>query len=232
MSQLARLISILTLLKSKRIITATELSDKYDVSIRTIYRDIKKLEEANVPIITLEGRGYTLMDGYTLAPVQFTQQQANALITAEHLINQTNDSSLISNFKEALTKIKSVFKTSILERSEVLNKRLLVFKGQQEEFSSHVLSEIQLAITNLTRVEIQYHKLNADNNSIRKIDPCAIYSAENKWILLAWCHLRNDYRAFRIDRIKRFKILDESFEDRNFDIRKYFLSCPEINYNP
>ncbi len=98
MSQLSRLISILTLLKSKRILTATELSEKFNVSIRTIYRDISKLIEAGVPVITIEGRGYSLMDGYVVAPVQFTEKQANALITANHLVNQTNDSSFIENF--------------------------------------------------------------------------------------------------------------------------------------
>ena len=77
MSQLSRLINILTLLKSRRVLTATELSGKFDVSIRTVYRDIAKLIEAGVPVITLEGRGYTLMDGYTVAPVQFTEKQAN-----------------------------------------------------------------------------------------------------------------------------------------------------------
>ena len=59
MSQLPRLISTLTLLKSRRVLTATELSGKFDISIRTVYRDIQKLIEAGVPVITLEGRGYS-----------------------------------------------------------------------------------------------------------------------------------------------------------------------------
>lgn len=117
MSQLPRLISILTLLKSRRVLTATELSGKFDVSIRTVYRDIAKLIEAGVPVITLEGRGYTLMDGYTVAPVQFTEKQANALITAQHLVNKGNDSSFSTDFEEALTKIKSVFRSSVLEKT-------------------------------------------------------------------------------------------------------------------
>ncbi|MBV1924668.1 MAG: HTH domain-containing protein, partial [Flavobacteriaceae bacterium] len=111
MSQLSRLISILTLLKSKRLLTATELAEKYDVSIRTIYRDIRKLEEAGIPVYTIEGRGYSLMDHYTVAPVQFTEKQANALITAQHIVNQSKDSSFITNFNDALVKIKSVFRS-------------------------------------------------------------------------------------------------------------------------
>lgn len=152
MTQLSRLISILTLLKSKRLLTANELAKKYDVSSRTIYRDIKKLEEAGVPIITIEGRGYSLMDGYTVAPVQFTEKQANALITAEHLVNQAQDFSFVEDFKDALIKIKSVFRTSIQEKSELLNSKIHVFNTNYEDISSNALSEIQLAITNFNRI--------------------------------------------------------------------------------
>lgn len=226
MSQLARLISILTLLKSKRLITAPELSQKYEVSIRTIYRDIRKLEDAGVPVITIEGRGYSLMDGYTVAPVQFTEKQANALITAEHIINQSKDQSFVNDFNEALTKIKSVFRTSIQEKSELLSDKIYVLNNNRETIDSNALSEIQLAITNFNLVEINYQKLNQEDVSFRTIEPCAMYSSENKWILIAWCHLRNDYRAFRIDRIRQFKILQDTFKDRQFSFREHFKSSP------
>ena len=226
MSQLPRLISILTLLKSRRVLTATELSDKFDVSIRTVYRDIQKLIAAGVPVITLEGRGYTLMDGYTVAPVQFTEKQANALITAQHLVKQSNDSSFTHDFEEALTKIKSVFRSSVLEKSELLNNKIHVFNNQYENISSNALSELQLAITHFNYVEINYRKADDPNISFRKIEPCALFSTYQKWILIAWCHLRKDYRAFRVDWIQHFKILQENFEDRKFNIQQHFRDCP------
>ena len=229
MTQLSRLISILTLLKSKRILTSTELAEKYDVSVRTIYRDIRKLEEAGVPVLTIEGRGYSLMDGYSVAPVQFTEKQANALITAEHLVKQTKDASFVEDFNEALTKIKSVFRSSIQEKSERLSDKILVMDDywyDLEPINSNALSEIQLAITNFNYVEINYTKVNDTEMSFRKIEPCAMYSTNQKWILIAWCHLRNDFRAFRIDRIQHFKILPEKFEDRKFNLQEYFTSCP------
>ena len=113
MNHLSRLLSILTILKSKRIITGTELAKKYGVSLRTIYRDIKKLEESGVPIITIEGRGYSIMDGYTVAPIMFDEMEVNALITAEQLIAKTNDDSLIKHFERTLQKIKSIFQKCI-----------------------------------------------------------------------------------------------------------------------
>ncbi|MCH9660863.1 MAG: YafY family transcriptional regulator [Bacteroidetes bacterium] len=224
MSQLSRLISLLTLLKSKRLLTATELADKYNVSIRTIYRDIKKLEDAGIPVYSIEGKGYSVVDNYTVAPVQFTEKQANALITAQHIINQSNDISFVNDFNDALTKIKSVFKTSIQEKSELLDNNLYVFNWPHDEISSEALSEIQLAITNFNYVEISYIKVNEDTMSFRKIEPCALYSSNNKWILIAWCHLRDSFRAFRIDRIQQFKILPEKFVDRAFSIQDYFSS--------
>jgi len=226
MLQLSRLISILTLLKSKRLLTATELAEKYKVSVRTIYRDIKKLEEAGIPVYSIEGRGYSLVDNYTVAPVQFTEKQANALITAQHVVNQSKDVSFVNDFNEALIKIKSVFRTSIQEKSELLSDKIHIINWQNEEFTSNALSEVQLAITNFNFVEINYQKVNDTAVSFRKIEPCAMYSVNNKWILIAWCHLRKDMRAFRIDRIQHFKILPETFEDRKFSIKDYFESCP------
>ncbi len=226
MSQLSRLISILTLLKSKRLLTASELAQRFDVSVRTIYRDIRKLEQAGIPVTTIEGRGYSLMDGYTVAPVQFTEKQANALITAQHLVNQTNDSSFVTDFEEALTKIKSVFRTSIQEKSELLNSKIFVFDSYNENISSNALSEIQLAITNFNYVEINYRKANDPNITFRKIEPYALFSTHNKWILISWCYLRHTYRAFRIDRIQHFKILNDTFQDRKFNLQEYFRSCP------
>jgi predicted DNA-binding transcriptional regulator YafY len=226
MSQLARLISILTLLKSKRLLTATELAAKYEVSIRTIYRDIRKLEEAGIPVYTIEGRGYSLMDNYTVAPVQFTEKQANALITAQHIVSQSKDASFVNEFNEALTKIKSVFRSSVQEKSELLSDKIHVWNWEYEEFSSDALSEIQLAITNFNFVEINYQKADDPTISFRKIEPCAMYSTNHKWILIAFCHLRNDMRAFRIDRIKHYKILPETFEDRKFSFQEHFASDP------
>lgn len=222
MDQLSRLISLLTLLRSKRILTATEIAERYDISVRTVYRDIRKLEEAGVPVVTLEGRGYCLMDGYSVAPVQFTEKQANALITAQHLVRQSHDSSFAQSFDEAMVKIKSVFRSSIQEKSELLDNQMYVMDYSFENLSSNALAEIQLAITNFNLVEIHYKKANDYEISKRQIEPYALYSSEKKWVLIAWCHLRADFRSFRIDRIQNFRILTEIFEDRKFNLEEYF----------
>lgn len=232
MSQLPRLISILTMLKSKRLITGNEIAEKFDVSLRTIYRDIKKLEEAGVPIITEEGKGYSIMDGYTVSPVQFQQEEVNALITAEKIIAKTKNESLIADFGKALVKIKSTFQTNMQTKSELLGAKMHVFSTSKNAVQTQYLSSLQLAITNFYRVKIKYQKINSEEKSEREIEPVAVYSFEDRWIVVAWCLLRNDFRSFRVDKIFDFKLLNERFEDHQFDLRKYFMACPDENMHP
>ncbi|MEO1216998.1 MAG: YafY family protein [Bacteroidota bacterium] len=231
MNHLSRLLSILTILKSKRIITGTELAKKFEVSLRTIYRDIKKLEESGVPIITIEGRGYSIMDGYVVAPIMFDEMEVNALITAEQLIAKTNDESLIKHFERTLEKIKSVFRSTLQSQGEFLSSKMLVVNNKKDQTKSSSLSYMQMAIINFRVVDIVYQAKEKEKTH-RKIEPLAIYSYNDNWILIAWCRLRNDYRAFRLDRIHHFKVLEEIFEDRNFELGDYFMNCSEINYNP
>lgn len=206
-------------------VTSTELAEKFEVSVRTIYRDIRKLEDAGVPVVTIEGKGYSLMDGYFVSPIQFTEKEANALITAQHLISQTKDSSFAHSFAEALTKIKAVFKSSVLEKSELLSNNIFVANNTLLNISSNALAEIQVAITNFSLLEIYYKKANDYEISVREIEPYALYSYEQKWLLIAWCHMRNEYRSFRIDRIQSFKILNKKFSPKKFDLHTFFSSC-------
>ncbi len=227
MNHLSRLLSILTILKSKRIITGNELAKKFGVSLRTIYRDIKKLEESGVPILTIEGRGYSIMDGYSVSPIMFDEMEVNALITAEQLIASTNDESLIQHFEQTLQKIKSVFKSSLQSQGELLNSKMAVFKNPFKEAKSSSLSYIQMAVINFRVTELAYQALE-QKVSHRAIEPLAIYSYDEKWIVIGWCRLRQDYRSFRLDRIQHFKVLEETFEDRKFELGKYFVACDEM----
>ncbi len=231
MNHLSRLLSMLTILKSKRLVTGNELATKFEVSLRTIYRDIRKLEASGVPIITIEGKGYTIQEGYTVAPIMFEENEVSAIITAEKLIAKTNDESLIQNFGQFLTKVKSVFKGSLRLKSEVLQEKMAVFQNTTPEARSNSLSAIQSAIINYSLTEIDYIDKKLDN-TFRKIEPSAIYCFDEVWMVVAWCQLRNDFRTFRLDRIKKFRVLHEKFEDRKFDLRQYFLDCAEIEQKP
>jgi predicted DNA-binding transcriptional regulator YafY len=219
--RLTRLTSILTQLQSKKLLTAQYLADRFDVSTRTIYRDMKALEEAGVPIYTEEGKGYALMDDYRIPPVMFTENEANALITAEQLILKNKDASFIKEYSEAITKIKAVLKHSVKDKAELLANRIEIRQNTENEKTSDYLSILQFTLTNFVLVEIKYIDEN-DNISTRIIEPFAVFSTKENWLLIAKCRLRNDFRMFRLDRIQSLKVLNEKFESHNMTLQEFF----------
>ena len=223
-TRLSRLTSILTQLQSKRLITAQELADKYDISVRTVYRDIRALEEAGVPIMVEEGRGYRLIEGYRLPPVMFSEEEANALITAEQIVRHNKDSSLIQHYVDAMDKIKSVLKNSDKDKVELLSERIAYIKNIPRETTSDYLATIERAITNYTLLSINYKTGYSNETNQRLVEAQALYHTQDNWILIGWCHLRNDYREFRLDRMLGIDVLPDNFEPRKFDLMKYFYS--------
>jgi predicted DNA-binding transcriptional regulator YafY len=231
--RLSRLTSILTQLQSKKLVTAPELANKYGVSVRTIYRDIRSLEASGIPICTEEGRGYSIIEGYTLPPVSFTEKEANALITGFSLISRNKDSSLVESYENAIIKVKSVLRNNEKDKAQLLSERVVFVKNLSSTTTSNILSSVQLAITALTVVEIKYRSLYKNEESLRMIEPQALYHTQDNWILIAWCQLRNDFREFRLDRVLTIKLLSEQFEDRQFNLMKYFQEqIKKANLNP
>ena len=218
--RLSRLTAILTQLQTKRLLTATALADKFNVSIRTIYRDIRSLEQSGVPIITEEGKGYSLLEGYRLPPVMFTEAQANALITAEQLVLKNKDTSFIKDYTEAIEKIKSVLKYNIQDRVNLLSERTRFDQNNALVRNSSHLSDLQFALTNCRIVRIEYS--NEQNKiSTRHIEPFALLSTEH-WLLVAYCRLRKEFRFFRLDRIKKSEVLTDKFESHKMTLQEYF----------
>lgn len=219
--RLSRLTAILTQLQTKRILTATELASKFSVSIRTIYRDIRALEQAGVPILTEEGKGYSLMEHYRLPPIMFTENQANALILAEQLVLKNKDASFIKDYSEAIDKIKAVLKHSEKDKANLLAERTRYDQNINGERSSNNLSELQFALTNFNVTSIEYTN-EANKATSRLIEPFALLSTQENWLLVAWCRLRNEFRYFRIDRIKKMEILSEKFPPHKMTLQEYF----------
>jgi len=219
--RLSRLTAILTQLQSKRITTATQLAEKHDVSVRTIYRDIRTLEKSGIPIVTEEGKGYSIMEGYHLPPVLFTEEEANALITIEQLVIKNKDLSLVKNTTSAIEKIKAILRYSQKGNADLLADRIYFSGNNSEEKTSSNLMQIQSAITQYSVLTIDY--LSSENKSShRSIEPFAIYSIHGDFLLIAFCRLRNDFRHFRIDFIKNLVTKNESFSPHNMTIKEYF----------
>ena len=219
--RLSRLTAILTLLQTKRLITATSLANKLNVSIRTIYRDIRALEQAGVPILTEDGRGYSIMDGYRLPPVMFTESEANALITAGRLISKNKDASFVKVHSDAINKIKAVLKSSIKDKANLLADRVHFAQNETDERTSNHLLQLQFALTNFCLTYLTYTD-DKNNRTDRTIEPFALLSTDEKWMLVAWCRLRNAFRFFRFDRIEKLTVLTETFEPHKLTLAEYF----------
>jgi predicted DNA-binding transcriptional regulator YafY len=219
--RLSRLTAILIQLQAKRIITAPSLASKFNVSVRTIYRDIKALEQAGVPILMEDGKGYTLMEGYKIPPIMFSENQANALILAEQLVLMNKDSSFIKDYTEAIDKIKAVLGHSEKNKANLLAERTRFEQNIKRERSSDNISQLQFALTNFYLANIDYtNELNRITSRI--IEPFALLSTNENWLLIAWCRLRKEFRYFRLDRISRTKILTEKFEQHQMTLQEYF----------
>lgn len=226
MTRLTRLTNILLHLQSKRVVTSQELADKFDISQRTVYRDIKALEEAGVPIIGEAGTGYCLMDDYIIPPVMFTEQELNALLTAQQIIKKQSDKSLQKHFDDFSIKVKALLKYTAKQKLETLESRVMIF-GNDKKVKSGFLSIIQSAIVNLQVLKIKYHTIYSDTITDRFVEPLAVYFSKDNWLLIAHCQLRNEFREFRIDRILTLTNTYDIFKDRNFSFDKYIKQLSE-----
>jgi len=224
-TRLSRLTAILTQLQTKRLVTATSLAHKFGVSIRTIYRDIKTLEQAGVPIITEDGKGYTIMEGYRLPPVMLTETEANALITAEQLVLTNKDASFVAAYTDAIYKIKAVLHHNTKDKANLLSDRIVFRQNPANNRTSNYLSALQLALTNFNLSEISYCSFITNATTQRIIEPFALYSTQENWLLIAFCRLRKDYRSFRLDHIQQLQILDQKFKPHKMTLPEYFEIC-------
>lgn len=221
-TRIARITTILVQLQTKRIITSTFLAEKFGVSVRTIYRDVKTLELAGIPIVTVDGKGYSLLEGYKMPPVMFSEAEANALVTMEQLALGNQDSSLVESYISAVNKVKAVLSYTAKDKTDLLSNRIALSPVKPKINSSNSLSVIQQALTSFHVLKIRYQPENSSEQTERKIEPFAMYyTLDECWAVIAFCRLRKDYRMFRLDRILRIEPLQETFEPHKITLQQY-----------
>ncbi len=232
MNRIDRLQAILIQLQSKKITKAQELADRFEISLRTVYRDIRALEEAGVPVGAEAGIGYFLMDGYHLPPVAFTTQEAQALLMGAKIVEKMTDNSVGSAFQSAMYKIKSVLKNSSKEHLDVLEKNISILKtipSSSRLFDSHFLIDIQQAIVQKNVVTIEYYSYHSNEMHTRNIEPIGLLHYGFGWHVIAFCQLRNAYRDFRADRIKSLTITPKPFQNLpHHSLPEYLQSIAKV----
>ena len=229
MNRIDRLSAILIQLQTRRYVTARSISERFGISIRTVYRDISALQEAGVPIGGEPGRGYFIVEGYHLPPVMFTRKEAAAMLTAEKLVEQLTDQSTAEHYTSAMYKVKSVLHETEKDFLETIDTRVQVmyFKPEcSDDFPNNFISDIQQAIAQTKILSIAYYTASR-NETIenRQVEPIGICFYGFTWHLIAYCRLRKEMRDFRVDRIKKLTITEKSFDQKNnFSVEAFFES--------
>ena len=215
MNRLDRLTALLIQLQSKRIVKSQEVAERFGVSLRTVYRDIRTLELAGVPLIGEAGIGYSIMQGYRLPPVQFTREEAMSFVTAEKLVNKLTDSETRNSYQSALYKIKSVLRTADKELLDDLSSRIEVVANPylpKDRNQNLPIETILNGIAEKRVIRLTYSSATNPGLSERDVEPVGIYSSGAYWYLIAWCRLREAYRNFRTDRVLNMEVLAQRFE--------------------
>ena len=208
-----RIVAILIHLQSGRVVKAQELADRFQVSLRTVYRDIRSLEASGVPITGEAGLGYSLLDGYRLPPVMFTREEAGSFVAAEKLMQKFSDKTLGAYYESAMYKVKSVLKGKAKDLVTALETQVWV-NFSQTDFNEQAPDALHILLDSIaekTQVVLQYQTLYSDNITTRYIEPVGLFNENNGWYIMAFCHLRHDYRQFRTDRILEIKKTQLSF---------------------
>ncbi len=207
LKRLDRIVAILIHLQSKRITRAQELADRFQVSLRTIYRDIRTLETSGVPIISDPGVGYSIMEGYRLPPIMFTREEAGSFVAAEKLMQTFTDKTLGSYYESAMFKVKSVLRGKEKDWVAALESHVVIDPAQ-ELFNRDIPDGLEIlfeSIAEKKQVALHYSSISTETVSHRLIEPVGLFHENNYWYMYAYCHLRGDYRQFRTDRMKKIQ---------------------------
>ena len=208
-----RIVAILIQLQSKRVVRAHELADRFQVSLRTIYRDIRTLETSGVPIASEAGVGYSIMEGYRLPPIMFTREEAGSFVAAEKLMQKFTDRSLGAYHGSAMYKIKSVLRGREKDLVNTLESQISVDLAEQL-FNDGIPDALEILLESIAgkkQVFLKYHSLEAYRPKIRNIEPVGLFHKNNYWYVLGYCHYRNDYRQFRTDRMLQIQRTEIDF---------------------
>jgi predicted DNA-binding transcriptional regulator YafY len=215
MNRVDRLFGILLQLQQRQRVRAQDLAARFEVSERTIYRDMTALCEVGVPIAALPGEGYELMEGYYLRPLVFTPDEASALSLAAQMFLSQASGHIAAAGQAALAKITAVLPEATRQQTETLL-QMVRFMPPATRFNldDRRLVLLQQAINQRRCVFLRYHSYTRDETTERVVEPLKLIFSGVAWYLSAFCQLRQSERAFRLDRIDEWRLLDETFTPR------------------
>ncbi len=206
-----RLFRIVEYLKArKQVVTAYNLADAMEVSIRTIYRDVSDLVASGVPIIGEAGMGYVLDKDYVVRPLMFDIEELDALMLGAQMVESCGDKELAKAARHAIDKIKSVLPENL--QQEIADSFLFSLPSQGNPVIKIDFTGLRRAIRSKRIVKFNYIREDG-KPSYRRIRPLCLAFFSPVWLVSGWCEMRNDFRNFRLDRIQDINITEEIFCD-------------------
>jgi len=216
MNRTDRLLALILELQSRKVQRAEDLAATFETSKRTIYRDLQALMEAGVPLISQPGVGYSLVEGYFLPPLSFTQDEAAMLLLGADFMAGSFDAEYRAAAERASHKITAVLPETLRERVHAMQQSIWFIAPSPNDPTEHDrLLLIRRAILRGNTIRFTYHtKIGASGeaeSNQRDADPYMLVHVEGVWHLTAWCHLRKGLRNFRLSRMETVTILDRTF---------------------
>ncbi len=199
------------LLRGRKVVTAEQLAERLEVSVRTVYRDIRDLESSGVPIIGEPGVGYQLQRGFELPPMTFNSDEIDALVLGARLVESHGDPTLTLAARSLLTKVEAVLPAAL--RGAIAGTPLFVPIRRADETAAR-FGVLRQAIAQRRCVRTRYTRGDGEASE-RRLYPVALFywPRLNGWSVGAWCELRGAYRNFRLDRFDTLELDDERFDD-------------------
>jgi predicted DNA-binding transcriptional regulator YafY len=230
MNRVDRLMATVVYLQGRRVTRAEDMAAHFEISVRTMYRDLAALGEAGIPIMAEAGVGYSLVKGYHLPPVMFTTEEAGALFTGGKLVERLTDASLRKPMESVLLKIRSVLPRERQDHLDRLERSTAVLGKKPSTVApvaSEVLIPIQRALAERRVLALDYLGGARRELTRRQVEPLGLIYYADKWHLIAHCRLRGDLRDFRSDRIRSLRLLNEVFTGHtDFSLPEYLETSP------
>lgn len=238
MNRTDRLLALIVELQSKHWQRAEDLAATFEISKRTVYRDMVALMESGVPVISSPGQGYALDEGYFLPPLSFTTDESIVLLLGTDFMQQTFDAQYQSAARSVTSKIRAVLSQRLRDEVDGLqtSMRFIAINPLESTTRPDTLQQIRRAIIQHHTIRIDYHTRSTSHEDVagskttRDVDPYALVHLENTWYLAGYCHLRQDTRNFRLDRIDALQVLPKTFtRPENFRVGPKPSTQNEIN---
>lgn len=212
MNRTDRLLAIVLELQGRGRARAEDLAREFEVSKRTIYRDVLALNEVGVPVVSAPGSGYSLMEGYFLPPLRLSVQEAVTLLLGAEVMAQTLDLELAGAAESAARKIGAVLADDVRAEVNFLQSNLkLVQTGLGTALHTH-LRTLRGAIAGRHAARFEYRKRHAAATETRRVEPHGLFRLNTVWLLAAFDRERGDFRNFRLDGMEELHLTGETFE--------------------